>query len=225
MNYVSLWDSSNSNPPKILVKATNRDKDSTRLFDPSYTWCAARANPWEEAHWRGHVPSACHSTNHLGEGLREEPIVALAGHHLKAWVNESRCSRRSRLAGGCISLMTWKRSRLAIECDEWVGADLHNPIQTTLPPCFAQILNHQGSCDWRVIYVLLMTVDFSGLWHTHKTTLWMQIINLHLTWNACRKYSYSKYSHLSVREGNVNTRLKGNASGFRHWKHLFPHVC
>lgn len=140
----------------------------------------------------------------------------------KAWVNES---RRSRLAGGCISLMTWKRSRLAIECDEWVGADLHNPIQTTLPPRFAQILNHQGSCDWRVIYVLLMTVDFSGLWHTHKTTLWMQIINLHLTWNACRKYSYSKYSHLSVREGNVNTRLKGNASGFRHWKHLFPHVC
>lgn len=114
---------------------------------------------------------------------------------------------------------------LAIECDEWVGADLHNPIQTTLPPRFAQILNHQGSCDWRVIYVLLMTVDFSGLWHTHKTTLWMQIINLHLTWNACRKYSYSKYSHLSVREGNVNTRLKGNASGFRHWKHLFPHVC
>lgn len=101
MNYVSIWDSSNSNPPKILVKATNRDKDSTRLFDPSYTWCAARANPWEEAHWRGHVPSACHSTNHLGEGLREEPIVALAGHHLNPGerVNRKHGSVRAGVAG------------------------------------------------------------------------------------------------------------------------------
>lgn len=101
VNYVSLWDSSNSNPPKILVKATNRDKDSTRLFDPSYTWCAARANPWEEAHWRGHVPSACHSTNHLGEGLREEPIVALAGHHLNPGerVNRKHGSMRAGVAG------------------------------------------------------------------------------------------------------------------------------
>ncbi|KAK6302751.1 hypothetical protein J4Q44_G00271060, partial [Coregonus suidteri] len=35
----------------------------------------------------GHVQSASHSTNHLGEGLRQEPITALAGYHL-IWVSE-----------------------------------------------------------------------------------------------------------------------------------------
>lgn len=131
-------------PKYSLKQQINRDEDSTRLFDRSYTWCAARANPWEEAHWRGHVPSACHSTNHLGEGLREEPIVALAGHHLDAGerVNRKHWSMRAGVAGeagrrgGCASLMTWKRSRLATECDGWVGAGLHNLIQTTLPPTF-----------------------------------------------------------------------------------------
>lgn len=193
-------------PKYSLKQQINRDEDSTRLFDRTYTWCAARANPWEEAHWRGHVPSACHSTNHLGEGLREEPIVALAGHHLNAGerVNRKHWSMRAGVAGeagqrgGCASLMTWKRSRLAIECDEWGGAGLHNLIQTTLPPHFAQILNHQGSCDLRVIYVLLMTVDVSGLWHKHETTLWMQIIKM----QSCRKYS-----HLSVR-GKCKHKVK-----------------
>ena len=42
---------------------------------------------WVEAHRRGHMQSASHLTNHLGEGLRQEPMTALAGHH-PLWVNE-----------------------------------------------------------------------------------------------------------------------------------------
>ena len=43
---------------------------------------ALRSALWAEAHCRGYMLSARHSTNHLGEGLRQEPIVTLAGYHL-----------------------------------------------------------------------------------------------------------------------------------------------
>lgn len=131
------------------------------------------------------------------------PLQDITWMRVSEWT-ESCWSMRAGVAGeagrrgGCASLMTWKRSRLATEYDGWGGADLHNLIQTTLPPRFAQILNHQGSCDLRVIYVLLMTVDVSGLWHKHETTLWMQIIKM----QSCRKYS-----HLSVR-GKCKHKVK-----------------
>lgn len=46
------------------------------------TLCSSISSLWAEARCRGHMLSARHSTNHLGEGLRQEPIAALTGHHL-----------------------------------------------------------------------------------------------------------------------------------------------
>ena len=85
---------------------------------------------WMEAYCRGHVQSASHSSNHLGEGLRHEPIVALAGRHL---MRVSECTenmgrwRRLRQEKPISSVTeccsvdavspAWKRSRLAYECN------------------------------------------------------------------------------------------------------------
>ena len=70
--------------------------------------------PWAEAHCRGHMLSARHSTNHLGEGLRQEPIVTLAGYHLirvsertenmgqrEQLLQEKSCGAVSAPHGGC----------------------------------------------------------------------------------------------------------------------------
>ncbi len=41
----------------------------------------------KEVHCRGYKLSVNHSSNHLGEGLRQEPIAVLTGHHLNRWAS------------------------------------------------------------------------------------------------------------------------------------------
>lgn len=60
----------------------HRDKEYMYMYCGINTGRLASVLPWAEAHCRGHMLSARHSTNHLGEGLRQEPIVTLAGYHL-----------------------------------------------------------------------------------------------------------------------------------------------
>lgn len=133
----------------IFGVCMHRDKEYICIYCGIKTSRHALLLPWAEAHCRGHMLSARHSTNHLGEGLRQEPIVTLAGYHLirvSEWtVNMGRRERpqQEKLVGAVSQhrrwmrrSLAWNRSRLANECDVWGGAQLQNPIQTTLPPRF-----------------------------------------------------------------------------------------
>ena len=73
------------------------------------------------------MQGARHPTNHLGEGLRQEPITTLAGYHL-IWVSEctenmSHCELTSQEKPAIAALLVdvtslaWKHSWLAYECN------------------------------------------------------------------------------------------------------------
>lgn len=69
----------------VILKASvflHRNQGDLWVWRIIYTMWFTIMFLWVEAHCRGHKLSARYSTNHLGEGLRQEPIVTLAGCHL-----------------------------------------------------------------------------------------------------------------------------------------------
>lgn len=70
------------NNERFLFWSRHHNKSLSRHRPVINAFCSVGTLSWVEAQCRDHMLSARHSTNHLGEGLRQEPIAALAGRHL-----------------------------------------------------------------------------------------------------------------------------------------------
>lgn len=119
--------------------------------------------------------SARHSTNRLGEGLRQEPIVALAGHHLmrvSEWTENmgQRAQASQEKLGGAISpRVDAPRTDLeSLAAGKWVRwmrwGTAPEPNSDYSPPTFwthlFKLYHTSRSEQWILCFILL----FSSVW-------------------------------------------------------------